>query len=447
MSIYYGLIIPRSYNDYINKSQPVEFRKAMDNTGLIPNTASEENQLADKNFVNSTVGTNTANYIYKENASGENVPFDSIAELEAYAGTVTQNDYAFVTGIDENGNKYYDRYKANETDGVITWAKEYRLNNSSFTAEQWAAIESGITSELVELFKAGAVPAVDEVKAGEMAPPTSNAVSQVLAEYEKNVSCEVGGSNATSKGWYKFATVTTEGNYQSTTFTFEVLGNVHTAAADSSGKFHIYIRTASAPTIYETAGIHWEYRSKGIKLNDFICIVTNNGSKNTFDFYAYTNQVYKRYTIKLINQTVFNSVKINLFDNINNEVELPSEYTARIESTDAMLNNYIAGGIGTFTDFYDASTIASPNDLINQIADGSELWVQLAAAHASALKTAHAIPQAVSAGVLHIINTIVGGRCIVEIYDDNGNHYHYETNNSRTYIGNWYIDTKTVANT
>lgn len=185
MSIYYGLIIPRSYNDYINKSQPEEFRKAMDNTGLIPNAASEENQLADKNFVNSTVGTNTANYIYKTNASGENVPFSSILELEAYAGTVTQNDYAFVTGTDESGNVYFDRYKANETDGIITWGKEYRLNNSSFTADQWAAIQSGITAELVEKFNAAAVPAVDKVEVGEMAPVTSNAVNGALTDYTK----------------------------------------------------------------------------------------------------------------------------------------------------------------------------------------------------------------------------------------------------------------------
>ncbi len=116
---------------------------------LIPFTASSTNQLADKNFVNSTVGTNTANYIYKT-VEDENVPFDSVEELEAYTGTVTQNDYAFVTGIDEDGNRYFDRYKATVNNGVVEWAKEYRLNNSSFTAEQWAAIQSGITAEKIE---------------------------------------------------------------------------------------------------------------------------------------------------------------------------------------------------------------------------------------------------------------------------------------------------------
>ena len=232
MARYNGLIIPRSYNDYYSRSDPQAIRDIValsadgelnaesknplqnqaiakivpvgaspDNKlivqsqisgltadvetikNIIPNTASETNELADKNFVNSTVGTNTANYIYKTESGGEKVPFSSVAELEAYAGTVTNNDYAFVTGIDENGNAYYDRYKADVNDGVVTWAKEYRLNNSSFTAEQWAAIQSGITAEKVAQFE-GAVSPVDVVQSGNMSAVTSNAVYEALTNLE-----------------------------------------------------------------------------------------------------------------------------------------------------------------------------------------------------------------------------------------------------------------------
>ena len=232
MARYNGLIIPRSYNDYFSRSDPqairyivalaadgelnAESKNPLQNQAIakivpvtaspdnklivqsqisgltadvatikniIPNTASVTNELADKNFVNSTVGTNTANYIYKTESGGEKVPFSSVAELEAYAGTVTNNDYAFVTGIDENGNAYYDRYKADVNDGVVTWAKEYRLNNSSFTAEQWAAIQSGITAEKVAQFE-GAVSPVDVVQSGNMSAITSNAVYEALAEYQ-----------------------------------------------------------------------------------------------------------------------------------------------------------------------------------------------------------------------------------------------------------------------
>lgn len=111
---------------------------------LIPAQATPENKLADKDFVNSSVATNTANYI-----SNNGQPFTSVAQLEAYPGPVSNNDYAFVTGTDSSGNTYYDRYKATVVGQTVTWAKEYRLNNSSFTAEQWAAISSGITATLV----------------------------------------------------------------------------------------------------------------------------------------------------------------------------------------------------------------------------------------------------------------------------------------------------------
>ena len=167
--------------------------------GKIPAEATSTNQLADKAFVNSSIASNTANFIGT---------FSSVAELEAYTGTVTNNDYAFVTnsvvtnnGSDwttfsaldaynkslltnldyawvVNGTKFdlyrfdiveqqwdlrvsntdkadvalntaYNRYKATVSGSTVTWAYEYTLNNSSFTSTQWAAINSGINDTLV----------------------------------------------------------------------------------------------------------------------------------------------------------------------------------------------------------------------------------------------------------------------------------------------------------
>ena len=105
----------------------------------IPAQASTENQLADKNFVNSSIATNTAFFLGT---------FDSIDRLNAYAGTKTNNDYAFVTGVDESGNVLYNRYKWNAELG--RWVFEYTLNNTGFTAAQFAAINSGITKALVD---------------------------------------------------------------------------------------------------------------------------------------------------------------------------------------------------------------------------------------------------------------------------------------------------------
>ena len=136
-------------NDYATKSYVSDIKDGLDEDiddieAVIPSQASSSNKLADKNFVNSSIATETAHYI-----SNSGNPFTSVSALEAYAGAVTNNDYAFVTGTDSYGNTYYDRYKASVSGSTVTWAKEYRLNNSSFTAEQWAAISSGITAVLV----------------------------------------------------------------------------------------------------------------------------------------------------------------------------------------------------------------------------------------------------------------------------------------------------------
>lgn len=84
-------------------------------------------------FVNSSVSTATAYFIGT---------FNSVDALNAYAGTKTINDYAFVKGTDSAGNAQYNRYK---WDGS-QWLFEYTLNNSSFTANQWATINSGLTA-------------------------------------------------------------------------------------------------------------------------------------------------------------------------------------------------------------------------------------------------------------------------------------------------------------
>lgn len=98
----------------------------------IPSQASAENQLADKDFVNSSIATNTAEFKGTHN---------SLEELQIIAADA--NDYGFVVSKDSDGNTVYNRYKYVEGQG---WVFEYALNNSSFTAAQWAAIQSGITS-------------------------------------------------------------------------------------------------------------------------------------------------------------------------------------------------------------------------------------------------------------------------------------------------------------
>ena len=129
--------IPTKISDLLNDSNLVnstELNNALNNiTTLIPNTATVENQLTDKNFVNSSIATATAEF----RGTVENI--EDLNNL-----TANINDYAFYKHIDANGNTVFDRYKFNDK-----WDYEYTLNNSSFTAEQWATINSGITENSI----------------------------------------------------------------------------------------------------------------------------------------------------------------------------------------------------------------------------------------------------------------------------------------------------------
>jgi hypothetical protein len=123
-------------------------RAALDTIeAVIPSAASSSNQLADKNFVNSSISTNTATFMGT---------FNSLAELQAVTGA-TNNDYGFVIEHDTVGNEYYDRYKYNGSQ----WLFEYKVESTPFTSAQWAAIQSGITSALVD--KLTALPTTSEL--------------------------------------------------------------------------------------------------------------------------------------------------------------------------------------------------------------------------------------------------------------------------------------------
>lgn len=115
----------------------------------IPTQASSTNQLADKNFVNSSINNIAAFYITR-NASGD--AFETYAKLSTatvfYSGgqsrTPTRNDYCIVR-TDENHNNATTRYIYQGSQ----WEFQYIVNDSPFTAEQLSAINSGITNTLV----------------------------------------------------------------------------------------------------------------------------------------------------------------------------------------------------------------------------------------------------------------------------------------------------------
>lgn len=147
-------------------------------TELIPAQATAQNQLADKNFVNSSIATNTATFRGTFNLvsdleltiSATQVQI-AAALLEAVSGG-DNNDYVFVQIPTADATpteiSRIDRYKFNGS----AWSFEFSLNNSSFTAAQWAAINSGITSALV-------------TKLGNLPTKPVDTASQVLSAAEQ----------------------------------------------------------------------------------------------------------------------------------------------------------------------------------------------------------------------------------------------------------------------
>ena len=123
--------------------------------GKIPVAASPQNQLADKQYVDDGISTATAEF-----KGAYNLVTDLHLTITATRSEIATELGTVISGADNNDYAYVqipvandapttiasvERYKYNGTD----WAFEYELNNSGFTAAQWNAINSGITSGLV----------------------------------------------------------------------------------------------------------------------------------------------------------------------------------------------------------------------------------------------------------------------------------------------------------
>lgn len=113
-------------------------------------------------FVNSSVATNTATFLgnFSLDDLGLTYPATEVQIASALnshtwpTGYPTNNDYVYVE-IRNPQSSIYDkvqRYKYRA--GVASWGYEYTLNNSSFTAEEMAAIDSGVTTQDVTNLRA-----------------------------------------------------------------------------------------------------------------------------------------------------------------------------------------------------------------------------------------------------------------------------------------------------
>lgn len=176
----------------------------------IPSQASSQNQLADKSFVNSSIATNTANFLGT---------YTSLSDIEAIPNP-TNNDYAFLEETDAQGNIRYSRYKYSAEDDE--WLFEYYLNNSSFTAEQWATINSGLTSTSVS----DAIEELDVPSAGGVGQYVES-ISEVdgkIVPVVKNLPSSGGSSYILTSGTTVTGSVLQAGDVINLCFTQDIAG-------------------------------------------------------------------------------------------------------------------------------------------------------------------------------------------------------------------------------
>jgi len=136
--------------EYIDKTD-AKVAKIENDISVIPaQVYAEGNELADKTWVNSTIATSTG-YFRGTYQKIEDLP--DISDPYVVDPPYSNNDYAFVLSTDEEETPVYAKFKIVETEGHLEWKFEYFLNNSSFTAVQWAAINSGVTESFVNKLK------------------------------------------------------------------------------------------------------------------------------------------------------------------------------------------------------------------------------------------------------------------------------------------------------
>lgn len=106
-------------------------------------------------FVNSSVATNTAKFLGNFTLADLSLTYPSTdAQIEtaldgyAFSPAPTNNDYVYVEIQDPQTPGVTDVVKRFKFDGS-NWLYEYSLNNSSFTAAEIAAIDSGVTATKV----------------------------------------------------------------------------------------------------------------------------------------------------------------------------------------------------------------------------------------------------------------------------------------------------------
>ena len=135
----------KGVEDTISGNLQTEITRATTAEGnLSTNIATHTTQIAN---IQTTIGNLSQSISnLQENLADFIGSFNTKADLLAYSGSLTNNDWAVVLDDETHSNQCWQYiYKASTT----TWQAEFMINEKPLTQTQWDAVNSGITAALV----------------------------------------------------------------------------------------------------------------------------------------------------------------------------------------------------------------------------------------------------------------------------------------------------------
>lgn len=186
-------------NDAIERIEKIE--------KVVPTQASENNTLADKAFVNSSIQTATASFRGVFDTWAD-VP-DQVTEgwpngyVESHGDfTPNNNDYIIIRDASGWSTPYNPSPDVGKTfpgtwrfkyanvswagNGKSGWFPEYQLNDTVFTSTQLAALNSGIAASMIPEGTTGANPLVNKTQLDEAAGGLQEAVEELDKKVDAN---------------------------------------------------------------------------------------------------------------------------------------------------------------------------------------------------------------------------------------------------------------------
>ena len=407
----------------VSLGEETQARQQADNTlqgnidtinGKIPAAASPQNKLVDEQKMNSSIATATATYRGSYNLVNDlhltvaATEADIVNALAITIVTADNNDYCYVQVPVANDKPTeiarVDRYKFNGT----IWALEYTLNNSGFTAAQWDAINSGITSGLVA--KLNALPNNAELIAL-LAAKAPQATTYTKSEVDALIANFITASVNNLVNYYLKSDTYTKAEVQQLIdavkqFTYVSVAELPTASADTMNKIYLVPSTnpktqnvkdefiTIAVTDQGTTTYSWEQiGSTTIDLSGYYTSAqTDAAIANALSAYSTTQEMNAAITSALNTALADYSTTIQMNAAIATAI---AAYYTKTE-VDALIANFITASVNNLVNYYlksDTYTKAEVQQLIDAVKQFTYVSVaELPTASADTMNKIYLVP-------------------------------------------------------